>query len=288
MKLLIFNWPFLDIPWQDTGSGSFQSDFFYGSGLGYWFYFLILALIAAIWIYYDSERRKLEATAWRIGSFIAVALVVPALIFKMGVRESAVDQYFELARQVEYLMTYQEGSDWRVKMDELEFQMKDEFHPLTGLIEPIMFLGILGGLGGPILAVAFYITFQGQPEAGSQFTQPPPLTPSPAQPVDPAPDKPKANAWLVSQDGDSYQLNQGETTIGRSVRSDIQISGDTTLSKSHVKIVEQNGRFRLHDLGSTNGSKVNNHRVRQPMLLEADDEIQLGDNTHLRFVTSQH
>jgi len=93
---------------------------------------------------------------------------------------------------------------------------------------------------------------------------------------------------LVSDDGSNYQLNQGDTTIGRSARNDIQISGDTTLSKAHAKIVEQNGRFRFHDLGSTNGSKVNQQRVRQPELLEADDEIQLGDNTHLRFVTSQH
>jgi hypothetical protein len=293
MKLLIFNWLFLDIPWQDTGpystGDSFQSNFFYGSGLGYWFYFLLLAVIAALWIYYDSQQRKLEATAWRIGSFIAVALVLPALFYKWEVRESAVNQYFELGRQADYLMTYQEGADWRAKVEELETQMKDDFHPLTGLIEPVMFLGILGGLGGPILAVAFYITFQGQTGDGShspapgQYAPPPP----PAQPADPEPDKPKANAWLVLDEGGSFQLNQGETIIGRSVRNDIQISGDTTLSKSHAKIVEQNGRFRFHDLGSTNGSKVNQQRVRQPLLLEADDDIQLGDNTHLRFVTSQ-
>ena len=289
--------PFLGIPWQDTGpyeaTNNFQTNFFFGSGLGYWFYFLILALVAAIWIYYDSDRRNMKATAWRIGGFIAVGLLLPALFFKMGVREGEVYRYFDLRGQIDYLMTYQDTTDWRHTVDDLELQLKEDFHPLTGMIEPIMFLGILGGIGGPILVAAFYITYQGQ---GGPAVSPSGQFPPPGQyapPVQPAadpprmPDKPKANAWLISGDGSSYQLNQGETTLGRSARNDIQITGDTTLSKGHAKIVEQNNHFRFHDQGSTNGSKINNRRVRQPVLLEADDEIQLGDNTSLRFVTSQ-
>jgi pSer/pThr/pTyr-binding forkhead associated (FHA) protein len=46
----------------------------------------------------------------------------------------------------------------------------------------------------------------------------------------------------------------------------------------------QHGHFRLFDLGSTNGTRVNSRLVRQPMLLEKDDVVQLGDNTRLRFV----
>jgi len=308
VEIFIGNLPILGIPWQDTGpygaTSNFQSNFFFGAGLGYWFYFLILALAAAIWIYFDSERRNLKATAWRIGGFIAVVLLLPSLLFKMSVRQSEVYQYFDIKSQIDYLMTYQDTTDWRHTVDDLQIQLDENFHPLTGMIEPIMFLGILGGIGGPVLAVAFFVTFQGQEEEAfspggqppsGQFAPPPPPPPPPpptgrSQPPagpPPAPVKPKAHAWLVSREGRSYQLNQGETTMGRSSRNDLKFEGDTTLSKRHAKIVEQNGHFRFHDLGSTNGSKINDRRVQQPMLLVADDEIQLGDNTHLRFVTSQ-
>lgn len=297
---------FLGIPWQGDGpygaTSNFQANYFYGGGLGYWFFFLILALVAAIWLYYDSDKRKLNATAWRIGAFIAVGLLLPSLLFKMIVRESEVYQYFDIQSQINYLMTYQDTDGWRHTVDDLQMQLNEAFHPLTGMIEPIMFLGILGGIGGPVLAAAYYVTFQGQtgssvsaggmPQSG-QFPPPPPPPPpggmrQPAMAASPPmPAKPKVHAWLVSREGRSYQLNQGETTMGRTSHNDIQIAGDTTLSKGHAKIMEQNGHFRFHDLGSTNGSKVNGRRVRQPVLLAPDDEIQLGDNTNLRFVTTQ-
>jgi len=59
------------------------------------------------------------------------------------------------------------------------------------------------------------------------------------------------------------------------------------MSNNHAKIVEQNGHYRLNDLASTNGTRVNNRLVREPVLLEPDDEIQFGDNTVVRFVTSR-
>lgn len=294
MKFMTIFGDLFSTPWQDPDpygeTSIFLTDFFFGPGLGYWIFFLILAIAAAIWLYYDSERRELKVTLWRIGSLVAVGLLLPSLLFKMGVREGEVYQYFDLRGQVEYLMTYQDTTDWRHKVDDLELQLRDNFHPLAGLIEPIMLLGILGGIGGPALAAAYYITFHGK-TAGEQTPSPEPFAPPPMPDFEPAPpvdDKPKANAWLVMQDGVSYQLNQGATTIGRSASNDIQLSGDTTISKAHAKIVEQNNHFRLHDLGSTNGSKVNQRPVRQPALLVSDDEIQLGDHTTLRFVTTQN
>jgi len=92
---------------------------------------------------------------------------------------------------------------------------------------------------------------------------------------------------MVSQDGHSYQLNQGTTTIGTSAKNDIAIDKDSTVSRGHAKIVEQNNHFRLHDLGSTNGTRVNKKVVREPVLLAANDQIQFGDNTVFTFVTSQ-
>jgi hypothetical protein len=276
---------------------------FFFSGIGYWFYFLLLALAALIWVYYDSARRDLDAISWRIGVLVAVGLLLPSIFFKFSVQESQVYEYYDIQSQIQYLETYQEPEDWRFTVDELRAELST-YPPLTGALEPIMYMGLLGGLGGPILAIAYTITYQGQtgsrqddpvvappppPPGGgyssSQRRQPPEPRKRPAAP--PPEVKPKAHAWLVSQDGRSYQLNQGETTIGRSAQNDIQIGNDATVSKSHAKIVEQNNHFRFFDLGSTNGSRVNDRRVREPVLLAANDRIQLGDNTHLNFVTSQ-
>jgi pSer/pThr/pTyr-binding forkhead associated (FHA) protein len=100
----------------------------------------------------------------------------------------------------------------------------------------------------------------------------------------PLPQQPPAQAWLASRDGRTYQLYRGETLIGRSADNHIYITDDTTVSKVHAKIVEQNNHFRLYDLGSTNGTRVNGQWVRQPVLLQSNDEIQLGDRTVFRFI----
>ncbi len=116
--------------------------------------------------------------------------------------------------------------------------------------------------------------------------QPIPDVAPPAGPP-PPPTKPKAHAWLIAEDGHSYQLNIGTTTVGKAGRNDIQLTGDTTVSREHAKVVEQNARFRLYDLGSTNGTRVNDRLVRQPVLLEPDDRIEFGDNTRFTFVTTR-
>jgi hypothetical protein len=282
-------------------TSSFLTHFFF-NGIGYWFYFLLLALAALIWVYYDSSRRKLDAVSWRIGTLIAVGLLIPSIFFKFSVLEKDVYEYFNIKSQISYLESYQEPADWRHMVDDLNVQL-ETYPPLTGAVEPIMYMGILGGMGAPILAIAYYVTFQGQMGSSSEdegYYQPPPPPPPPVsssqrsssggssrRAAPPPPVKPKAHAWLVTAEGRSYQLNQGTTTLGRSAQNDIQIDNDSTVSKGHAKIVEENNHFRFYDLGSTNGSRINNKRVRQPMLLAADDQIRLGDNTQLRFVTSQ-
>jgi len=285
-----------DTPYE--GTSNFQTNYFYSGGIGYWFFFLLLALAALFWVYYDSDKRKLQATAWRIGTVVALLLLLPSLIYKLSIPEDEVNAYFGIKEQIDYLYDYQEPENWRHLVDGLEAELANNFHPLTGYIEVITYLGILGGLGGLLLAVAYYFSFQGQTGAVSTPLPPPPISYPPppsgrprvsSQPPSKPPSTPKtkAHAWLVSKDGRSYQLNLVETTIGRTPDNDIQLSGDSTISKGHAKITEQNGHFKIFDLASTNGTQVNNHRVRQPVLLAHNDNIQLGDHTKLRFITSQ-
>ena len=271
-----------DRPWriEMTATDAFFEWFYSGAGgLGGWFIFMLLALGAVIWVFYDTSSRRLPALGWRLGLVLTAALLLPAAVYRLSSVETQVS--------------------------------------LSGFVEGIFYLGLLGGLIPPVLAVGYYLTFRGmvacpdghvyEAELGScpdpshqaaaapaAMFPPPPSAPRPSTfeprmppPSAPVSTKPKAHAWLIAQDGRSYQLNQGQTTVGKATRNDISLQGDGTVSREHAKIVEQNGRFRLHDLGSSNGTKVNGRMVREPVLLEPDDKVEFGDNSRLTFVTTR-
>ena len=85
-----------------------------------------------------------------------------------------------------------------------------------------------------------------------------------------------------------YTIARGNVIIGRSAKSanDIILESDGQISKRHARIeLDANGRFTVHDLGSTNGTKVNGRRV-ESRLLNNNDEITVGA-TRLVFQQSQ-
>lgn len=80
--------------------------------------------------------------------------------------------------------------------------------------------------------------------------------------------------------GTRYELGDGETLIGRNPTTDITLL-DEGASREHALVLydDENARWAIEDLQSTNGTKVNGKRVRsQP--LAPGDEIQIG---HTRF-----
>lgn len=63
-------------------------------------------------------------------------------------------------------------------------------------------------------------------------------------------------------------------TIGREEDNSIQLN-DERVSRFHVKIQEDGGRFILTDLDSTNGTKINGHPV-QMRVLQPGDQVSIG------------
>ncbi len=265
-----------------TATNDFFIWFFYGlNGLGGWFLFLLLGLAGVIWLLYDSSRRRLPALGWRLAVILTALLILPALLYRFTVDPT---------------------------------NPASVSSPLYPYSELIFYLGLLGGVLPVVIAVGYFVTFQGLvgcaqghvyeaalgscPECARLATPPAPqiIREMPIKPIPmhmapaspPQPPRPKAHAWLISRDGRDYQLNLGETTIGRSSENDIQLSGDSTVSRQHAKVNEQNGHFRLIDMGSDNYTRVNGHVLRQTILLQPDDEIQFGDNTTVRFVTTRN
>jgi len=77
-----------------------------------------------------------------------------------------------------------------------------------------------------------------------------------------------------------YELPSRPLTIGRAPAADLQIA-DEKISRIHCGIRPEGNAFLIKDLGSTNGTWVNDHRVREATL-RFGDSIRLG-HTVLAF-----
>jgi len=75
--------------------------------------------------------------------------------------------------------------------------------------------------------------------------------------------------------GEQFIPQDARTTVGRSPDCDIFLD-DVTVSRKHAVLLEQNGDYRIEDLGSLNGTFVNRKRIDAPTQLESGDELQIG------------
>ena len=78
--------------------------------------------------------------------------------------------------------------------------------------------------------------------------------------------------------------SESATSVGRARANDIALE-DEAVSGQHFRVRPEQGGFVLHDLGSTNGTRVNERRVSQHGLQDGD-VIRIGD-TSLRFKLAQ-
>jgi serine/threonine protein kinase len=84
--------------------------------------------------------------------------------------------------------------------------------------------------------------------------------------------------------GRSYRFHQDVTTVGRTNGNDLVISGPT-VSRRHARLWFSDGNWYLQDVGSANGTLVNNVRIYQEVLLHDGDMINFGDEIVLFNVT---
>jgi hypothetical protein len=81
---------------------------------------------------------------------------------------------------------------------------------------------------------------------------------------------------VVHQSGQVSPLHVGINTLGASMTNNIVLH-NPTVSGSHATLNhKQNGDVILSDVGSTNGSCVNGHRITQPQKLQDGDILAFG------------
>ena len=57
----------------------------------------------------------------------------------------------------------------------------------------------------------------------------------------------------------------------------MSIGDDPRVSKLHCALIQKEDRLYLKDMGSRNGTYLNGKRVTQPVLLQRDDVIGMGE-----------
>jgi len=79
----------------------------------------------------------------------------------------------------------------------------------------------------------------------------------------------------AGRQGNLRYFNQAEITIGRDPGCDIPLQDDTT-SARHAHLTYHHNQWWLEDIGSTNGTKLNNILITTPTVITSGDEIQCG------------
>jgi pSer/pThr/pTyr-binding forkhead associated (FHA) protein len=108
---------------------------------------------------------------------------------------------------------------------------------------------------------------------------PAPAAPAPA-PAPAAPAKEPARSHLVvvnpeEQRGRTYELLD-ELTVGRAAGCHIALD-DRFVSQLHARMFRRDDQCFLEDLGSTNGTFLNDDKVTSPALIRKGDHVRIGN-----------
>lgn len=74
------------------------------------------------------------------------------------------------------------------------------------------------------------------------------------------------------------ELAGSELLMGRDATCHVRIP-DGSVSSQHARIYQSDGEWYVEDLGSTNGTSVNERLLVRPILLRPGDRIQIGRST---------
>jgi phosphoserine phosphatase RsbU/P len=73
----------------------------------------------------------------------------------------------------------------------------------------------------------------------------------------------------------SWPLDRARLAIGRASKNDIQLA-DATISKEHAEVLVENGKTRIRDLGSRNGTRVNGADAKSGLAIQPGDRVEIG------------
>lgn len=126
------------------------------------------------------------------------------------------------------------------------------------------------------------------PQAGDGPNAPIPAQPEPIKPIllgDGPPEpigvvshvsSPSGEPKLVDASGAAHVLEDGEVIVSRDSGAGFSLVGESTVSRSHAKIIRTGQTVLVEDLGSTNGTFVNGAKISTQVELKPGDAVQFG------------
>ncbi|MDF1756000.1 MAG: FHA domain-containing protein, partial [Verrucomicrobiales bacterium] len=91
---------------------------------------------------------------------------------------------------------------------------------------------------------------------------------------------------IPENDPISFSISEDIVKVGRNPANDIQILVQQ-ISTSHCELKATDSGYQIIDSGSTNGTKVNDHPVREPVELNSKDVILLGETVLTYFIAAE-
>jgi hypothetical protein len=85
-------------------------------------------------------------------------------------------------------------------------------------------------------------------------------------------------AAMGHEPGTSFEIHD-EAVLGRAPSADVQIE-DSFASSAHARVFPRGDAMFIEDLGSTNGTYLNERQLRAPEQLRIDDTIRIGETEY--------
>jgi pSer/pThr/pTyr-binding forkhead associated (FHA) protein len=139
---------------------------------------------------------------------------------------------------------------------------------------------ILSVLKYALLVLLYFFVFRAIRSVASDLGTRRQASPTEVRPAGPAPSRGRRGPSAVLVHGPDGQKPStvrlaGATDVGRAESCTITVD-DTYVSQHHARFFERDGAWYIEDLGSTNGTYLNDQRVTQAAEVQAGDVVRLG------------
>lgn len=115
--------------------------------------------------------------------------------------------------------------------------------------------------------------------AGAQVPPPAAAIPPPAPPRSRKGRRQQADRLRIleppARRGQDFDLG-AELTVGRAPSCGVSLPDDTFVSQVHARLFRRDEDLWIEDLGSTNGTFLNEHKVSAPAVMHRGDRVKIG------------